>query len=364
MSIKLSICIPTYNRDKFLPDLFDSILNDVDDSVAKNIEIVVSDNASTDNTDSIISLYKQKFSNKSISFVFHKWKENMGADRNFLKVVELASGEYCWLMGSDDKILDGSIKYILNKLEENKKISGMSLNRIAYDFYLKKPLREKPVADGLLKSDTILKNIDDIVFYLGDYFGYISGQVIRRDLWMEVVNENKDIIHNYFNAYVHVFIIFNMLKKNPLWEFLFRPCVGWRSGNDSFLVGGLYKRVMLDIMGYEKIAGNVFGRHSNIYHNLMKKVGTVHVFYGILGWKFGKKEKGEFLKLFLACMKYYHRYPKFWFKTFILLITPTFALKIIRFIYRKTLKKLIYKKWLKSFKRVYNYEKNKVRFQE
>ncbi len=51
MSIKLSICIPTYNRGKFLPDLFESILSEIDEENRSVIEVVVSDNASGDNTE-------------------------------------------------------------------------------------------------------------------------------------------------------------------------------------------------------------------------------------------------------------------------------------------------------------------------
>ncbi len=36
---------------------------------------------------------------KRVKFTYFRWDSNKGADRNFLKVVEIASGEYCWLMG-------------------------------------------------------------------------------------------------------------------------------------------------------------------------------------------------------------------------------------------------------------------------
>ncbi len=58
-----------------------------------------------------------------------------------------------------------------------------------------------------------LPALDDIVYYFGDYFGYISGQIVNKKLWDEVVEENKDKIGDYFNAYVHIFVILNMIKK-------------------------------------------------------------------------------------------------------------------------------------------------------
>ena len=46
----------------------------------------------------------------------------MGADYNFLKVVEIANGKYCWLLGSDDIIEDGGIDTVLGEIENNKNV--------------------------------------------------------------------------------------------------------------------------------------------------------------------------------------------------------------------------------------------------
>lgn len=337
MRFKLSICIPTYNRGKFLVELFESILCQIDKNNEELIEVTVSDNASTDNTEEIINIYKNKFKN----FVYFKWDRNMGADRNYLKCVEIANGEFCWLMGSDDRIEKASIGYILDLLYKNNSVSGLSINRLAYDYNFEKILKERPVARGMLNCDTLLENVDDIVYYFGDYFGYISGQIVNKRLWDEVVMKNRERIREYLNAYVHVYVILNMIKKNRLWYYVHRSCVGWRSGNDSFLEGKYINRIKLDILGYEKIYGDVFGRYSLEYNMIMKKVCDTHVFSGVYNLKFSlKKEKGYY-KLVRLCLKYYWRYPVFWYKTFIILIIPTFILKIVRFLYRKTLKKFI-----------------------
>ena len=105
MSIKLSICIPTYNRAAFLGEALDSVIRQATDEV----EIVVSDNASTDNTEALVREYQARFPR----IRYHKNPENLGADRNFLKVVELGEGEYCWLLGSDDALAEGAIAAML-----------------------------------------------------------------------------------------------------------------------------------------------------------------------------------------------------------------------------------------------------------
>ncbi len=59
---QLSICIPTYNRKECLSQCLESIIKQ---SVFNDIEIIISDNASTDGTFDIIKEYCDKFSNIS-----------------------------------------------------------------------------------------------------------------------------------------------------------------------------------------------------------------------------------------------------------------------------------------------------------
>ena len=114
--VKLSICIPTYNRANFIEETIQSILS----QATSEIEIVVSDNCSEDNTENII----RRIQKESNQITYFRWNENQGADLNYLKVVELAKGQYCWLLGSDDLLLPGSIDKILKEIN------------FGYDIYL------------------------------------------------------------------------------------------------------------------------------------------------------------------------------------------------------------------------------------
>lgn len=81
----LSICIPTYNRLPFLEELLPAILGQVDADCAE-VEVAVSDNASTDGTADYL---------RSLSHPSLRWwtnETNIGGDRNFLKCVAEAKG--------------------------------------------------------------------------------------------------------------------------------------------------------------------------------------------------------------------------------------------------------------------------------
>jgi glycosyltransferase involved in cell wall biosynthesis len=88
----VAVCIPSYNASKFIKKTIESVL----DSTYQNFEIIVNDDASSDNTEDIV---------KSIDderIVFFKNKENLGVPRNWNCSVKRASGKYIGLLNHDD----------------------------------------------------------------------------------------------------------------------------------------------------------------------------------------------------------------------------------------------------------------------
>jgi glycosyltransferase involved in cell wall biosynthesis len=96
MTLKVTIGLPTYNRaNRFLvPALECALAQDWD-----NLEIIVSDNCSTDNTSEIVSSYDDP----RLRYV--RQKENIGANNNFNFCVQEAQGTY-FLLFPDDDIID------------------------------------------------------------------------------------------------------------------------------------------------------------------------------------------------------------------------------------------------------------------
>jgi len=91
----ISIGIPTYNRaDAYLKDALESALN----QTYQHIEIIVSDNCSSDNTEELIKGYDDE----RIKYFRHS--ENIGANNNFNYCVEKAKGTYFHMLHDDDLI--------------------------------------------------------------------------------------------------------------------------------------------------------------------------------------------------------------------------------------------------------------------
>jgi glycosyltransferase involved in cell wall biosynthesis len=109
----LSFYIPTYNRPKDLDRLLDSLTSQLK-IIRKywgEVEIVVSDNASSVDIKSIVQKYDQN--NQNLSIVFSKNATNKGADANILDCFFKTTGSYVWLLCDDDLIYDNAIERVL-----------------------------------------------------------------------------------------------------------------------------------------------------------------------------------------------------------------------------------------------------------
>ena len=108
----LSICIPTYNRCVILKDVLEQYVNNPE--FDNSVELVISDNASTDDTERICREYCEKYNN----IKYNRNKENI-RDANFPKVLCLGSGEYLKLFNDCVYCSAESLRYIKDKIREN-----------------------------------------------------------------------------------------------------------------------------------------------------------------------------------------------------------------------------------------------------
>ncbi|HEY4760742.1 MAG TPA: glycosyltransferase family 2 protein [Thermoguttaceae bacterium] len=90
----MSIGIPVCNEDRFLEETLRSLLS----QDYGNMEIIISDNASTDRTEEIC----REFSARDMRISYYRFKDNQGAIANFRRVLEVARGKYfMWAAGHD-----------------------------------------------------------------------------------------------------------------------------------------------------------------------------------------------------------------------------------------------------------------------
>jgi len=108
----VSICIPTYNRAGMVGKAIDSALA----QSYTNIEVLVVDNASGDDIESVIAGYDDS------RLQFFKNKENLGLFGNFNRCIELSKGKYIHILNSDDYIDSNFTKTCVELLETHPNV--------------------------------------------------------------------------------------------------------------------------------------------------------------------------------------------------------------------------------------------------
>lgn len=177
----LSICIPTYSRAHYLKECLDSIVSQFGDpEVYQSVEIIISDNASPDNTREVVEEYRKKFNN----IKYFRNNENLGADRNVLNVVERASGEYGWYMGDDDVMGSESLRFVIDYLKKHE---------VAVFTFRSAPLKEISNFAGVkIPNDVAIFLNSPDEFFLKNYcLGIFSVLGFKRSLWLTVVDRDE-----------------------------------------------------------------------------------------------------------------------------------------------------------------------------
>ncbi len=104
---KISVIIPVYNTEKYLKKCLDSVIN----QTYKNIEIIIVNDGSPDNSDKIIQSFQNKYPDKIRAF--NKINGGLSDARNY--GIEKSTGEYIAFLDSDDYVEKNCYELLMNK---------------------------------------------------------------------------------------------------------------------------------------------------------------------------------------------------------------------------------------------------------
>jgi glycosyltransferase involved in cell wall biosynthesis len=113
--LKIDILIPTFNRSNFLKKNLDHIAIQINTSKNSNtFNIIISDNASSDDTEKIIGIFIME--NPGIHIKYNRNEINTGLEKNMVKLLSLANNEFVLWIGDDDYLADGYLKFLVEKI--------------------------------------------------------------------------------------------------------------------------------------------------------------------------------------------------------------------------------------------------------
>lgn len=180
----ISIGVPIYNAEKFLYERINSLL----DQTYENLEIIISDNASSDNSQKIC----EKFAKNDIRIKYIRQKKNMGAMWNFVHVLENASGKYFTWAAADDLILPEYLENTISILENKTDIACCTSQLELFGpqtEYLK-----------MKKSDSYFKKIKNKIL---QRYGYLNTFPTEGDFTKRLHQFFKNARHNqiFYSVY-------------------------------------------------------------------------------------------------------------------------------------------------------------------
>lgn len=306
---KLSIGIPTYNNPAALQRQLDSIFKQIEHTkkYRHEIEIIVSDNSTNDETEKILTIFKTK----TPVIIYIKNGKNIGFDRNLDQVLTTAGSIFCWTLSDNDVLEEDALEKIL-----------ICLNSVGTEApYL--CIRDTKDNEGIKMytnaEDAITSNNNSI----------LSGLVSRNIFNTDYLPKNRANYHG--NQWLHVSIMFDMCARRKFITIpnIFKEDTGtdecrWAAHGNTFITYTSLHSIVMNLthFGYSDTFLQTY--HKAFIKNLPHQVVTAKLF----GLRCTRKN----LKILVTAAK---KEPFILFFCFCVIITPLSILKIFKTLWKK-----------------------------
>ena len=217
--IKLSICIPTYNRCHYLEQILPKCIQEIEDGeLHSSVEILVGDNASPDGTEG----YCRDLEKNYTFLRYVRNKDNLGCERNWLNLLGLAFGQYVWLLSDDDSFVPGTFLELI-RIAENANYAAIGLNYNFFDW------KDENIIYGLACQKTA-----DIVgqgsksFFLETNFSssFFSSNICRRQDALAILPWLSKYIGS---PWLHLYLIDRVIGDRGDYYFIAEPKLKMRA---------------------------------------------------------------------------------------------------------------------------------------
>lgn len=172
--IKVSVCVVTYNQEKYIAECLQSLVDQVTDFP---FEIIVGEDCSTDNTREIVENFAKKYPDLIVRN-FHV--ENVGAVQNAITTYKMAKGEYICHMDGDDGALPGKLKKVTEIFEKHQDVV-----MVTHDCTVK-DIDSKIVKDSLKRFTSGKHDINSLVRNLPFFTN--SAKTVKKDVCLSVLD--------------------------------------------------------------------------------------------------------------------------------------------------------------------------------
>ena len=265
---KISFVIPTFNFAEFLPDTLDSILREEWTQI--EVEIIVFDGGSSDNTLEILERYKLICPNLIIIVA----TERGSIDIDLNKAVAAATCEYIWTLSSDDVLMPGWLRVMLEYLEGSA--PDLVLIPAVHCDIKMQPRRNYQILRETRNGPLIkvIEDDDDLLFYLNSVrtseglFSFCSACVVRRNRLLQA----PQLEQANGTCWRYAVRLIAVLTSYPsAITVLDLPLIKKRGDNDSFANSGVIQRLKIATLNWDKAIESL-GLNTKITHAMLDVV--------------------------------------------------------------------------------------------
>ena len=275
---RLSICIPIYNFAKFIPETLNSILAS---EGVEDVEILVVDGASTDNTPEVMASFLAAHPNLQ----YIRLPAKGGIDRDMARSVEPATGDYVWLFSGDDLMLPGALAKVRARIE-----SG-------HDLYVCKHMEQRAGEDAAFEWPVMIDD-REAAYDMADtaqrhayfknaynteaFFSFMGNLIVKRDTWNSMPLDERFI----GSCFAHSARLLMLMPKGLTIQYIPEAWLYRRPDNDSFMGAGLVERFRIQIEGFHRMGDLLFGHDSVEAFHMRRAVRTEFPPWQLLYGKF------------------------------------------------------------------------------
>ena len=222
----ISLAIPTFNRAAFLTELLRSLLPQFAGLSSGTVELLISDNCSTDATESVI----RQFVARGLPCRYLRNSANLGADANFLKCLDEATGQYVWVFGDDDLLVPNALPDLVSLLEQSE-VDLVYLSSFSFSGAVDMAAARRAGADKLGRFAEVIQDGRYFLEKVNALIGLISVMLINKNRLQCTPHPDIRSLDN--SNLVQVGWLFPLLHRQTSVLFVWQRLVGYRSFNSG-----------------------------------------------------------------------------------------------------------------------------------
>jgi glycosyltransferase involved in cell wall biosynthesis len=266
----LTIIVPTYNRASCLDLLLNTLAQELR-GLEDKLRVVVGDNASTDNTPELTRSFLEV--NPTAQVLRHG--ENLGAEENFCRCIDMVTTPYFWIVGDDDIPKNGVLSAVVALLEQD----GTDLLYLSSEWM--PAIRSASNGEHIGPLTVRTLSGEEFAREVNVWVTFISGMIVNRER-LFALKPDLNIRRFTGTCLVQLGWVLPLLQEGATFKTIPQRCLLATSGNS-----GGYGLFAVFGTNFPAILEAVCGPSSGIARCINRQLGWVHIPRLIKGTRFG-----------------------------------------------------------------------------